>query len=136
MGGTMTDRRGDRMLRTLGFMLLVTLLAACVSDTGPDAESCDAPSIELELTLTADALTPSDPAVCRDQDVTLRIASDVDGFIHIHGYDEAVPATEVVAGEELELAFTADRSGQFPIELHPADDPEGIDVGVFTVHEP
>lgn len=124
------------MLRTLGTMLLVALLAACVTDSRPDAEACGAPSVELALRLTADGLTPSNPSVCRDQDVTLRIGSELDGLIHIHGYDDAVPATEVVAGEELELTFTADDDGQYPIEFHPADDPEGTEVGTFTVHEP
>jgi hypothetical protein len=131
----MIDSRGDGMLRRLGTTLLVTMLVACVAESRPDAEACAAPSIELSLRLTAAGLTPA-PDVCRDQEVTLRIASEVDGFIHIHGYDEAVPATEVVAGEELELTFTADEEGQYPIELHPADEPEGIDVGIFTVHEP
>lgn len=116
-------------------VLLAAILAACVSDSQPNASTCAAPTIELELRLTAERLTPA-PSVCRDQEVTLRIASEVDGFVHIHGYDHAVSATEVVAGEALELTFIADRAGQFPIELHPADDPEGIDVGIFTVHEP
>ena len=124
------------MLRALGTVLLIAMLVACVADTRPDAEACRAPSVELSLRLTADGLNPTDPAVCRDQEVTLRIESEVDGFIHIHGYDDAVPATEVVAGEALDLTFTANEEGQFPIELHPADEPEGIDVGVFTVHEP
>lgn len=124
------------MLRALGTVLLTALMVACVTDTRPGAEACRAPSIEHSLRLTADALTPSNPGVCRDQEVTLRIESEVDGLIHIHGYDDAVPATEVVAGEELELTFTANEEGQYPIELHPADDPEGSDVGVFTVHEP
>jgi hypothetical protein len=123
------------MPQRLGALLVAALLVACVADSRPDAEACRAPSIELSLRLTSDELAPA-PAVCRDQEVTLRIASEVDGFIHIHGYDEAVPATEVVAGEELELTFTADEEGQYPIELHPADEPEGIDVGIFTVHEP
>ena len=112
------------------------LLSACVSDSGPDPGACDAESIELELRLTADALTPGTPTVCRDQEVTLRIASEVDGFVHIHGYDEIVPATEVVDGETLELTFQAERPGQFPIELHPAAAPEGVDVGILTVNEP
>ena len=42
----------------------------------------------------------------------------------------------VVAGETAELAFTAARSGQFAIELHRHDSPEGVAVGIFTVHEP
>jgi hypothetical protein len=120
-------------------MMLVTLgllLTACVSNSGTDPVACDAESIELELRLTADALTPENPSACRDQEVTLRIASEVDGFVHIHGYDEIVPATEVADGETLELTFKAERAGQFPIELHPAAAPEGVDVGIFTVNEP
>jgi methionine-rich copper-binding protein CopC len=109
-------------------------LAACVSDTRPS--SCDADAVRIELTLTAAALAPSDPAVCRDQDVTLVVDSETDGVLHIHGYDEAVPATTVEAGEQVVLEFTATRSGQFPIEVHTSDEPEGQAVGIFTVHEP
>ncbi len=109
-------------------------MAGCVTDSRPSA--CDQPVISVDLQLTADALTPSDPAVCRDQEVTLIFTSKVDGVIHIHGYDEIVPATPVTANEDLELSFVAERSGQFPIELHPDADPTGVNVGVFTVHEP
>jgi hypothetical protein len=119
-------------------LLVATAIAlvACVDGGRPDDEACRAPTIEIELALDADSLTPSDPAVCGGQAVTLIIDSAVDGIIHIHGYDEAVPATEVEADEELRLTFDADRIGEFPIELHPADDPAGVRIGVFTVHEP
>ena len=60
---------------------------------------------------------------------------EVDGVFHIHGLDDVVPATPVIAGEHVTLEFTADRSGQFPIELHPADDPTGVSLGIFTVYE-
>jgi hypothetical protein len=123
-----------RTLAALAGALL--LLTACVEDTGPDAEACAAPTVEIELALAADALDPSDPAVCRDQEVTLLISPEVDGVFHIHGYDEDVPATEVRSGEETALQFTASRSGQFPIELHALGDPAGVEIGVFTVHEP
>ncbi len=137
IGGASGDhavyRRGMRRLTLL--LAAVTLVAtACVEDSRPT--TCDEPRVELELNLGADALTPDAPAVCRDQEVTLRIVSQVDGVIHIHGYDAVAPATEVHAGDVLELTFTADRSGQFPIELHPVEDPRGVSVGVFTVHEP
>ncbi len=124
------------MRRALLLIALALLLAACVADSRPQEDACEAPTIEVALTLSADAMEPANPAVCRDQEVTLAIASSVDGVIHIHGYDEWVPATEVVAGEVLELTFVAERSGQFPVELHPADDPQGVELGVFTVHEP
>ena len=122
-----------RLLAALAGLLI---LAACVEDTGPDAEACAAPTTEIQLALSADALDPNDPAVCRDQEVTLTIEPEVNGVFHIHGYDEQVPATEVRAGEPIALDFTAARSGQFPIEFHPADDPAGLEIGVFTVHEP
>ena len=125
-------------MRATALMLvpLAVLLAACVSDSAPDPVACRAESIELELRVTADALSPENPSVCRDQGVTLRIASEVDGFIHIHGYDEIVPAAEVTDGETLELTFAAERAGEFPVELHPAGAPEGVEVGIFTVDEP
>ncbi|MBA2263407.1 MAG: hypothetical protein H0W10_01950 [Chloroflexi bacterium] len=92
--------------------------------------------ITLGLELTATSLTPAAPAVCRDQQATLVIASEIDGILHIHGYESEVPATEVTVGDELRLTFTAQRSGQFPIELHPADAPAEVNIGVITVHEP
>ena len=118
----------------LSICAIGALTTACVDQGRPAA--CGEPSVTIQLQLTGDALTPSDPAACRGQDVTLVVASKLDGIIHIHGYDATVPATEVSAGEELRLTFEAERSGQFPIELHPAGDPQGVGVGVFTVHEP
>jgi hypothetical protein len=118
----------------LATAIALIVLTGCI--TGNRPIDCDAASVTVELSLSADALTPSDPAACRDQEVTLRIGSEVDGFIHIHGYEDAVSATEVTAGEELDLTFTAVRDGQYPIEFHPAEDPEGISVGVLTIHEP
>jgi hypothetical protein len=114
----------------LGALALV--LAACV---GPNP-SCAALPSEIALTLTADSLTPDGPQVCRGADVTLVIDSQVDGVFHIHGYDDLAPALPVTTGESVELAFTASRSGQFPIELHPAGEPAGVNVGLLTVHEP
>ena len=116
-------------------VLMAGVLGACVSDSRPDASACAAPAVVLDLRLTATELTPA-PSVCRDQEVTLRIESEVDGVFHIHGYEQAVSATEVVAGETLELTFTADTVGQYPIELHPADDPSGVSIAIFTVNEP
>ena len=67
----------------------------------------------------------------RDDDLD----SEVDGVFHIHGLDTVVPATPVDAGEPVTLEFTVDRSGQFPIELHLADNPTGVTLGIFTVYE-
>ena len=60
--------------------------------------------------------------------------TEVDAVFHIHGYDESVPATQVAAGATTTITFTAQRAGQFPIEIHPGDDPRGVEVGILTVH--
>lgn len=118
----------------LPFLVALALaISGCVTQNRP--ADCDEPERTIELTVTATTLEPNDPAACRDQLVTLLVASEVDGVIHIHGLDAVVPATTTTAGEELALEFTAERSGQFPIELHPADDPQGVTIGILTVHE-
>jgi hypothetical protein len=112
---------------------LAVAISGCVTENRP--ADCDEAEKAIELTVTATAMEPNDPAACRDQAVTLIVGSDVDGVFHIHGLDALVPATTITAGEEVVLEFAAERSGQFPIELHPADDPQGVSVGIFTVHE-
>lgn len=121
------------MNRLLVLLIAVVLSTGCVETTLP--EGCDEAAVTLDLQLSADALTPNNPAVCRGQEVTLVVQASADGVVHIHGYDEEVPATEVSRDERVELEFTAQRSGQFPIEFHPGDDPQGVSVGVLTVHE-
>lgn len=119
--------------RLAGIAVLVTILVtACV----PSGSGCEDLPDRVDVSVTADGLDPTQPSVCRDRDVTLVLDSEVDGVFHIHGYDEQVPATTVTAGETLELSFTTARSGQFPIELHTDDEPQGIDVGILTVREP
>ena len=120
------------LVRAVLALLGAGVLAGCIG--GPPA--CEARQSEIELTLTAETLTPSDPSVCRGSDVTLTVTPEVDGVLHIHGYDAEVPATPVTHGEVVELAFTAERSGQFPIELHTDENTQGVNVGLFTVNEP
>jgi hypothetical protein len=79
-------------------------------------------------------MSPSSLAVCRGQDVVLLVDAGVDAVFHVHGYDEQLPAAHVTGGEVTTLEFTAEREGQFPIEIHPADDPRGVEVGILTVH--
>ena len=113
-------------------LILALVIAGC---DGADPACATLPT-RIELNLTADRLSPANPAVCRDRGVTLVVTSEVDGVIHIHGYDDQVPATTVTAGEVTELDFTAARSGQFPIEVHTDENTQGADVGIFMVHEP
>ena len=116
----------------LTILAMVLVLPACIGGNG----DCESLPTRIELEISADTLTPSDPSVCRGQEVTLVVAPAVDGVIHIHGYDEHGPATSVAAGEMTELVFTTLRAGQFPIEFHTDDNIEGASVGVFRVNEP
>jgi hypothetical protein len=120
-----------RSVAALLVTLIVALLSGCVEDSG-----CASLPTRIEVTVSADGLTPTDPATCRGEDVTLVVTAEVDGVLHIHGYDAEVPATEIAAGEVTELEFTASRSGQFPIELHTDENATGASIGIFTVHEP
>jgi hypothetical protein len=114
-------------------VILLAVLAGCVTENRPAA--CDADATTIQLTVTATSMTPNDPAACRGQLVTLTIEAEVDGLFHMHALDDLVPATTIAAGEETTLEFSAERSGQFPVELHPADDPQGITIGILTLHE-
>lgn len=111
----------------------MALLAACVDSSAP--VDCAAPAVTRQLTLSDGRLVPETITVCRGQAVTLVVEVEDDGILHVHGYDEALPATEVRTGQTAELQFTADRSGQFIIELHPTGDDEGGEAGILTVHE-
>ena len=111
-----------------------SLVTGCVTDSRP--ATCHQDATTIELTVTATSMDPSNADACRGQDVVLVIDSEVDGVFHIHGLDDLVPATTVAAGEETTLEFTAERSGQFTVELHAADDPQGVSIGILTLHEP
>lgn len=115
--------------------LLAAMLTGCVGDAGLPA-TCHDPSVSFEATLRAEHLAPASFDACRGQEVTITFAIEQDGVLHLHGYDDQVPATEVRAGQETVFEFDAVRSGQFPIALHTADGPAEITVGALTVHEP
>jgi hypothetical protein len=114
-------------------LVVLVAVAGCVTQDRP--EDCDEAEKTIELTVGASSLDPDDPAACRDQVVTLIIDAEVNGLFHIHGLDAVVPATTLDAGEQVTLEFPATPSGQFPIELHPSDDPQGVTIGIFTIHE-
>ena len=59
--------------------------------------------------------------------VTLRVTSDSNDELHVHGYDLHL---NLIAGEPAQLSFTADHSGRFEYELHHAHS----DLGAFEVY--
>jgi FtsP/CotA-like multicopper oxidase with cupredoxin domain len=59
--------------------------------------------------------------------VTLRVTSDSNDELHVHGYDLHL---NLIAGQQAQLSFTADHSGRFEYELHHAH----TDLGAFEVY--
>ena len=119
---------GRGIVAVLVASLVVT---GCIDQGRPD---CDEEGVTLQLTIAERTLAPANPSVCRDQEVTLRVTIDEAAVLHIHGYDAL--ATEIAPEEVSEVSFRAERSGQFPIEIHAGDDARGVEVGILTVHEP
>ena len=112
--------------------LLLTATACVEQAQLPD--DCDAPTVARTATLAGDHLNPEAIDVCRGQQVTLEVVTQQDGVLHLHGYEQEAPATELHAGDRLEFTFEASRAGQFVIEVHPPEGEE-LEVGIFTVHE-
>lgn len=60
---------------------------------------------------------PPSLAVHQGQRVRIRVRSDREDELHLHGYDLSAP---LPAGEIVTLGFIADRGGRFELELHHA----------------
>ena len=126
---------GHRTASILVLLLLAAISIGCVQQTGlPD--DCDAASVEREASLSGELLEPEAIDVCMGQEVTLEIATEEAGELHIHGYDDEAPGIEVEPGDTATFNFTALRAGQFVIELHDEETGSEAEVGLLTVHEP
>ncbi|WP_436736225.1 hypothetical protein [Streptomyces sp. BBFR102] len=87
-----------------------TLGAQAGERPGPSART-------VELTVTDGRVTPplGRTEVKKGDRVTLKVRSDRDDTLHVHGYDKA---KKLVAGESATLTFTAGRTGLFEVETH------------------
>ena len=121
--------------RLCGLLLLAAISIGCVQQAGlPD--DCDASAVQRDASLSGDRLDPESIDVCKGQQVTIEIATERAGEIHLHGYDAEAPEVAVEAGETATFKFRATRAGQFVIELHTPNEGPEIEVGLLTVHEP
>jgi len=69
---------------------------------------------EINVTITgAKTMTPSTWTANPNDNVTIKLTSDTDGEVHLHGYDIAFECT---AGQVVTHTFKAYKSGQFEIE--------------------
>lgn len=120
------------MRTAIALLMLAAVSIGCVEQAGlPD--DCDASAVNRQASVSGDRLDPEQIDVCKGQEVTIEIAGERPGALHLHGYDEEVT---VQAGDTATFTFTATRSGQFVIELHTPDEGPEIEVGLLTVHEP
>ncbi|MFJ5937259.1 hypothetical protein [Streptomyces sp. NPDC093071] len=115
----------------------VPLAGASVSST-PSTPSAPPSSRPAEPTYPADPVDPADPAgsdravaltitgktvqpppsrieLKKGERLTLRVTSDRDDTLHVHGYDRELPLS---AGTPATLTLTVDRTGLFEVETH------------------
>ena len=124
--------RAPRHLAPLVLAIALCLAAGCTDGTA----SCSSPSVTVEATVTDHGMDPSAVAVCRGQEVTLEVHSQTDAVLHLHGFDDQVPAASLTPGETTTFEITADVAGQFIIELHDRSGASSTEIGVLTVNEP
>ena len=114
---------------------LLIASAACVPSTSLPA-TCNDPTVSFSATVTATAMQPNKFEVCRNQQVTITVATEVGGELHFHGYDDEIGEKPITAGGTLTVSFKATHPGQYPIELHPEDGSDEREVAQLVVNEP
>lgn len=73
--------------------------------------------VTINVTVTgAKSMSPSNLTVRQNDIVTINVASDTSGEVHLHGYDKHF---ECVAGQVVSQTFTANNTGDFEIEWEP-----------------
>jgi len=98
--------------RVLLPLVLILGLSGCST-----AGSGEPTTIRLDITSSAPD-EPREEAVELGSLVTLVVTSEVDGLVHVHGFEEKL---DLVAGETAEATFKASMTGAFEVETHEPD---------------
>jgi hypothetical protein len=70
--------------------------------------------VTINVTVTGGkTMQPRDWTAHQNDTVTVNIASDTDGEVHLHGYDIQLSTKK---GQPITQTFKADKTGTFPIE--------------------
>lgn len=101
----------------VGAALLVGLFILMRPTPAPVATTSEIQVRVVNFTVTDGRLTegPTTVAVIQGTPVTLRFTTNQKDEAHLHGYDLSADLTP---GETAQIAFVADKSGRFEIELH------------------
>lgn len=117
------------MNRVIALVLGALVLAGLFIALRPDAQVAEPQDRTIEVTITGDSMTPKDIAVNQGDTVTLRVTSDHEMELHIHGYDEEV---ELEPGVPTAETFEAETEGRFDIE----NEETHTELGTLTVRVP
>ena len=90
--------------------VLMAVLATACGSAGPE-------EVEIAVSLRDKQLAPRTIRVGQGDTVTLKIESDAQGSLHLHGYDIE---QEVTPGEVTDFVFVADAAGRYRIAFHSA----------------
>jgi heme/copper-type cytochrome/quinol oxidase subunit 2 len=89
----------------------------------PTETPADEPQERIyDVAIASGAMNPDEIGVEEGDLVTLRLTSESPVEVHVHGYDLE---GDVLPGEETNLSFEADVTGQFEIEDHETEAPLG-----------
>jgi hypothetical protein len=109
-----------------GLFLLVSVVGGYIWTT--HYTSGPVTSKRIDVTVTGGkSMSPSTWTAHHNDQVTVNITSDTDGEVHLHGYDIKWALTRGLAWT---ITFTADITGDFPIEWETTGTPLG-DFKVF-----
>lgn len=79
--------------------------------------------VTINVTVTkGSSMSPGTWHASHNDVVTVNITSDMDGEVHLHGYD--IPF-DTKASQVVTKTFTADKTGDFPIEWESTSTPLG-----------
>ena len=79
--------------------------------------------VTIDVTVSkGSSMSPGTWSAHHNDVVTVNITSDMDGEVHLHGYD--IPF-ETKAGQAVTKTFIADKTGDFPIEWESTSTPLG-----------
>ncbi|MFE7578330.1 hypothetical protein ACFU5Z_26675 [Streptomyces sp. NPDC057521] len=93
-----------------------TLGDASASPAAPPDDDTTTVDIAIEDGKVSPA--PGRTEIKKGRTVRLRVRSDRDDVLHVHGYDKEA---KLPAGRTVTITFTADRTGLFEVETHESD---------------
>ncbi len=115
-GGVTTEAGAGTTGPTEATTATSTTSASSATTEGPGATTDDSAATVIEATVSGGKVTAADDRfeVAKGTEVVIRVTTDVEEPVHLHGYDIEA---EGAPGKPVEITFTADIPGVFEVEL-------------------